>query len=141
MSKNDKAYKHGSRLGVHITKLVDEDFLEFLNKQTNISGVALLGLLELYRTYGEVDLIELVPRRFSLNSARPIPLEQRHLMPQQQPQVQPVVMEQQQPQVQPVATEQQQPQQAFDILSAEEVNSEEPGWGSELETYKDTFKR
>lgn len=77
MAGKPKNLKHGARIGVHLNKLIDDDFLDFMNTQSNLSGVALLGLLELYRKYGTVDLIDIVPQRFSLESGRPIPLEAR----------------------------------------------------------------
>lgn len=64
-------YEHGDRYQVYINRTVDDELLSFINKQSDISGASMLGLILLYQTYGNIDIDDLLPRNYRVNANIP----------------------------------------------------------------------
>lgn len=64
-------YEHGERFQVYINRTVDDELLSFINKQSDISGASMLGLILLYQLYGSNDISDLLPRNYRVNAHIP----------------------------------------------------------------------
>lgn len=64
-------YEHGDRYQVYINRTVDDELLSFINKQSDISGASMLGLILLYQMYGNTDIDDLLPRNYRVNAHIP----------------------------------------------------------------------
>ncbi|PIJ98057.1 hypothetical protein [Lysinibacillus sphaericus] len=64
-------YEHGDRYQVYINRTVDDELLSFINKQSDISGASMLGLILLYQMYGNIDIDDMLPRNYRVNSNIP----------------------------------------------------------------------
>ncbi|MFJ7982170.1 hypothetical protein ACIQ1D_18070 [Lysinibacillus xylanilyticus] len=64
-------YEHGDRYQVYINRTVDDELLSFINKQSDISGASMLGLILLYQMYGNTDIDDLLPRNYRVNANIP----------------------------------------------------------------------
>lgn len=64
-------YEHGDRYQVYINRTVDDELLSFINKQSDISGASMLGLILLYQMYGNIDIDDMLPRNYRVNSKIP----------------------------------------------------------------------
>ncbi|MFY0519305.1 hypothetical protein ACOMCU_15980 [Lysinibacillus sp. UGB7] len=64
-------YEHGDRYQVYINRTVDDELLSFINKQSDISGASMLGLIVLYQLYGMTDIDDLLPRNYRVNAQVP----------------------------------------------------------------------
>ncbi|WEA41712.1 hypothetical protein [Lysinibacillus fusiformis] len=64
-------YEHGDRYQVYINRTVDDELLSFINKQSDISGASMLGLILLYQMYGNTDIDDLLPRNYRVNAYIP----------------------------------------------------------------------
>lgn len=64
-------YEHGDRYQVYINRTVDDELLSFINKQSDISGASMLGLILLYQMYGNTDIDDMLPRNYRVNSNIP----------------------------------------------------------------------
>lgn len=64
-------YEHGDRYQVYINRTVDDELLAFINKQSDISGASMLGLILLYQMYGNTDIDDLLPRNYRVNARIP----------------------------------------------------------------------
>lgn len=64
-------YEHGDRYQVYINRTVDDELLTFINKQSDISGASMLGLILLYQMYGNTDIDDLLPRNYRVNARIP----------------------------------------------------------------------
>ncbi|MEB2280141.1 hypothetical protein LAV73_09045 [Lysinibacillus xylanilyticus] len=64
-------YKHGDRYQVYINRTVDDELLSFINKQSDISGASMLGLILLYQLYGNTDIDDMLPRNYRVNANIP----------------------------------------------------------------------
>lgn len=71
MSKKKKVYTNGERLQVYINQKVDQNILDFINKQSDISSAAMLGYVILYQMFGDVDIVDHLPRTFTANTVVP----------------------------------------------------------------------
>jgi len=64
-------YEHGDRYQVYINRTVDDELLSFINKQSDISGASMLGLILLYQMYGNIDIDDMLPRNYRVNAHIP----------------------------------------------------------------------
>ncbi len=64
-------YEHGDRYQVYINRTVDDELLTFINKQSDISGASMLGLILLYQMYGNTDIDDMLPRNYRVNANIP----------------------------------------------------------------------
>ncbi|MGF0224065.1 hypothetical protein P5495_021875 [Bacillus velezensis] len=59
-------YEHGDRCQVNLSQNVDQSLLDWINKQSEISGFFLLAAQALYEKIGNIDSLTHLPRYFSL---------------------------------------------------------------------------
>ncbi|MCM3191391.1 hypothetical protein M3596_22015 [Bacillus subtilis] len=59
-------YEHGDRCQVNLSQNVDQSLINWINKQSEISGFFLLAAQALYEKIGNVDSLTHLPRYFSL---------------------------------------------------------------------------
>lgn len=70
--KRSKVYAPGQTLTAYINNTVDDEMLEWLNKQTDVTGLIFLGLLNLYKQTGNIDVVDYIPRRYSSDVPLPV---------------------------------------------------------------------
>ncbi len=63
-SRRTAQYKHGDAPNIYLPKSVDEQVLNYINKQSDLSGFFLLGVLLLHERFGDGDLYDSIPRSF-----------------------------------------------------------------------------
>ncbi|MER2005883.1 MAG: hypothetical protein ABS939_00405 [Psychrobacillus sp.] len=69
--KRTREYKNGDTLTAYINNTVDENLLDWLNKQSDVTGAIFLALLKLYEETGHIDVVDYIPRRYSVDVPLP----------------------------------------------------------------------
>lgn len=69
--KRTREYKNGDTLTAYINNTVDDVLLDWLNKQSDVTGLIFLALLKLYEQTGHIDVVDYIPRRYSLDVPLP----------------------------------------------------------------------
>lgn len=74
MARNrNKVYQQGDRINIYLSRDLTPEFIEWLNKQSDLSNFFLYAAQQLYQQTGFVDVSEVMPRKinFDLSSAQP----------------------------------------------------------------------
>lgn len=78
--KRTREYKNGDTLTAYINNTVDDVLLDWLNKQSDVTGLIFLALLKLYEQTGHIDVVDYIPRRYSLDVPSPnLPVQKDNL--------------------------------------------------------------
>lgn len=78
MARNrNKVYQQGDRINIYLSRDLTPEFIEWLNKQSDLSNFFLYAAQQLYQQTGFVDVSEVMPRKinFDLSSAQPSSLQ------------------------------------------------------------------
>lgn len=64
----EKKLEHGARFNVYINKTVDDELLNFINMQSDLTGANMFGLMLLYKEYGMCDMLDYLPRTYKVSN-------------------------------------------------------------------------
>jgi hypothetical protein len=70
-----KKLAKGDRLTLYISDLIDEEILDFINNQTELTSTFMMGIIKLYQDNGNVDLADYLPRKYTAKAISPQLLE------------------------------------------------------------------
>lgn len=73
MARKSKIYKHGDRLQVYLSNNLEDDFIEWINRQSDKSNFFLYAAAKLYDEYGPIDMGPEIPRRIVLKNKKSVP--------------------------------------------------------------------
>lgn len=73
MARKSKIYKHGDRLQVYLSNNLEDDFIDWINKQSDKSNFFLYAAAKLYDEYGPIDMGPEIPRRIVLKNKKSVP--------------------------------------------------------------------
>ncbi|MFC5775515.1 hypothetical protein [Ectobacillus antri] len=65
--KRTKVYGAGDRLNVYLKQNVSENMLNWINKQSDLTTFFLYAAQQLYEKTGNVDIAEILPRKYDFN--------------------------------------------------------------------------
>lgn len=66
MARNrSKVYKQGERINIYLSRDVTPEFVEWINKQSDLSNFFLYAAQQLYQQTGFVDVSEVMPRKIN----------------------------------------------------------------------------
>lgn len=71
MARNrNKVYQQGDRINIYLSRDLTPEFVEWINKQSDLSNFFLYAVQQLYQQTGFVDVAEVMPRKinFELSS-------------------------------------------------------------------------
>lgn len=60
-----KKYKHGERISLYVGRDVSEEFLDWMNMQSNLTGFFYYAALQLYKQTGKIDVATVMPARLN----------------------------------------------------------------------------
>lgn len=66
-----KVLAYGDRFNIYISELIDQELLDFINKQTDLTATIMTGLIKLYQEHGDENLANILPRSYSVHSYIP----------------------------------------------------------------------
>ncbi|MBQ0139381.1 MAG: hypothetical protein KBT36_08800 [Kurthia sp.] len=93
-----KILKYGDRFNIYVSELVDDEILDFINLQSDLTATVMAGIIKLYQENGKVDLVNYLPRTYSINSSIPSLLVNNNKVQHYQPLVQLPIKQQDTPQ-------------------------------------------
>lgn len=72
-----KKYKHGERISLYVSKDVSNEFLDWLNMQSNLTAFFYYSALKLYKETGKIDVATVMPAKlnYDLQGIRPDEIE------------------------------------------------------------------
>lgn len=77
MARNrNKEYKQGERINIYLSRDITPEFIDWINKQSDLSNFFLYAAQQLHKQTGSIDVSEVMPRKinFDLTMAdRPAP--------------------------------------------------------------------
>lgn len=77
MARNrNKDYAQGDRINIYLSRDVPPEFIEWINKQSDLSSFFLFAAQKLYQQTGFIDVSEIMPRKinFDLSSVDKSPV-------------------------------------------------------------------
>ncbi|OHR74071.1 hypothetical protein [Bacillus sp. UMB0893] len=77
MARNrNKDYSQGDRINIYLSRDVPPEFIEWINKQSDLSSFFLFAAQKLYQQTGFIDVSEIMPRKinFDLSSVDKSPV-------------------------------------------------------------------
>lgn len=76
MARNrKKEYKQGDRINIYLSRDLTPEFIEWINKQSDLSNFFLYAAQQLYSKTGYVDVAEVMPRKINFDlSATDLPV-------------------------------------------------------------------
>lgn len=80
----NKVYKQGDRINIYLSRDLTPEFVEWINKQSDLSNFFLYAAQQLYQQTGFVDVSEVMPRKINFEFSSP---GNTTLPPQQQVQI------------------------------------------------------
>ncbi|MBO3796462.1 hypothetical protein ACTOS9_21820 (plasmid) [Bacillus subtilis] len=63
----NKKYKQGDRINVYVSKDVTDEFMNWINKQSDLSNFFLYAAQQLYAKTGDIDVSEIMPRKINFD--------------------------------------------------------------------------
>lgn len=60
-----KKYKHGERISLYVGRDVSEEFLDWMNMQSNLTAFFYYAALQLYKQTGKIDVSTVMPARLN----------------------------------------------------------------------------
>ncbi|MEK5109794.1 hypothetical protein MHI57_24320 [Cytobacillus sp. FSL K6-0129] len=84
----NKVYKQGDRINIYLSRDITPEFVEWINKQSDLSNFFLYAAQQLYNQTGFVDVAEVMPRKinFDLSSTNgKQPIYQPEIQKEEQP--------------------------------------------------------
>lgn len=63
----NKVYKQGDRINIYLSRDLTPDFVEWINKQSDLSNFFLYAAQQLYQQTGFVDVSEVMPRKINFD--------------------------------------------------------------------------
>lgn len=129
MARNrSKVYKQGERINIYLSRDVTPEFVEWINKQSDLSNFFLYAAQQLYQQTGFVDVSEVMPRKinFELTSE-----DRTAKMLSSQEQTKSVI-EEPANNPEPANVEQtiEEPGEETEEVKEEQPKKEEPNWGN-----------
>lgn len=70
--RQNKTYEAGDRLQVYLANSLSDEFLDWINQQSDKSGFFLYAAAKLYEETGPIDVAEQIPRKLVLKGKNPI---------------------------------------------------------------------
>lgn len=71
MARNRKKdYAQGDRINIYLSRDVPSEFIDWINKQSDLSNFFLFAAQKLYEQTGFVDVSEIMPRKINFNLSR-----------------------------------------------------------------------
>ncbi|MEX3625051.1 hypothetical protein [Viridibacillus arvi] len=67
--KRTKKLTNGDFLTIYLNNTVDDEFLDYINKQSDLTGFLIFAAMQLYEQTGNIDVVDMLPRRYSLSSS------------------------------------------------------------------------
>lgn len=77
-----KKYNHGERLSLYVGRDVSEEFLDWMNMQSNLTAFFYYAALQLYKQTGKIDVATVMPARLNYDLAS-IELNRQQIEPNQ----------------------------------------------------------
>ncbi|ALA55240.1 hypothetical protein CAY60_020740 [Shouchella clausii] len=75
MARRKKEYKQGDRINIYLSRDLTPEFIEWINKQSDLSNFFLYAVQQLYSKTGYVDVAEVMPRKINFDlSATDLPV-------------------------------------------------------------------
>lgn len=68
MARKNKTYQHGDRLQVYLSNNLEQEFIDWINQQSDKSNFFLYAAAKLYEEHGPVDISPEIPRRLVLKN-------------------------------------------------------------------------
>lgn len=62
-----KTYQQGEKVQVYLNKSITPDFLEWINKQSDLSNFFLYAAQQLYEKTGFIDVSDIMPRKINFD--------------------------------------------------------------------------
>ncbi|WP_059104065.1 hypothetical protein [Shouchella shacheensis] len=72
--KQSKIYKSGDRLQVYLSNSISDEFIDWINEQSDKSGFFLYAAAKLYEQTGRMDVSEILPRKLVLKDSPSPPI-------------------------------------------------------------------
>jgi hypothetical protein len=63
----NKEYKPGDRINVYLSRDITPDFINWINKQSDLSSFFLYAAQQLYKNTGNIDVSEVMPRKINFD--------------------------------------------------------------------------
>ena len=63
----NKEYKQGDRINLYLSQNLPDDFIEWINSQSDLSNFFLFAAQQLYKQTGNIDVAEVMPRKLRFN--------------------------------------------------------------------------
>ena len=63
----NKTYKQGDRINLYLSQNLPDDFMEWINNQSDLSNFFLYAAQQLYKQTGNIDVAEVMPRKLRFN--------------------------------------------------------------------------
>lgn len=63
----NKVYKQGERINIYLSRDLTPEFVEWINKQSDLSNFFLYAAQQLYQQTGFVDVSEVMPRKINFD--------------------------------------------------------------------------
>ena len=57
----NKEYKQGDRINLYLSQNLPDDFIEWINSQSDLSNFFLFAAQQLYKQTGNIDVAEVMP--------------------------------------------------------------------------------
>ncbi|MFD2616466.1 hypothetical protein [Terrilactibacillus laevilacticus] len=68
MARNrNKEYKQGDRINIYLSRDITPEFIDWINKQSDLSSFFLYATRQLYRHTGNIDVSEVMPRKINFD--------------------------------------------------------------------------
>lgn len=69
--KRTKIYKSGDKIQVSLNKDLSPEFINWINKQSDLTNFFLYGAQELYKEFGDIDIVNVMPRKIDIDNLIP----------------------------------------------------------------------
>lgn len=69
--KRNKTYKQGERINIYLSQDVNQEFIDWINSQSDLSSFFLYAAQKLYDQTGFIDVSEIMPRKINFDISSP----------------------------------------------------------------------
>lgn len=73
--KRSRIYKAGDKIQVSLNKDLSPEFLEWINKQSDLTNFFLYGVQQLYKETGNIDVATVMPRKIDIDTIQDVPTQ------------------------------------------------------------------
>ncbi|PFM75226.1 hypothetical protein COJ46_21990 [Bacillus sp. AFS077874] len=69
--KRNKTYQQGERINIYLSQDVNQEFIDWINSQSDLSSFFLYAAQKLYDQTGYIDVSEIMPRKINFDISSP----------------------------------------------------------------------